>query len=462
MKTHLRKGLVVMAAFSAGISGWIVGCGGDDQFISPGPTDSGMTSDATATDGGKLDASGDATTPSDGATDAGDAAPTTGDAGDAGDSGEGPLKFAGVTAPFDQWTFIPVAGAVCADGSPTGIVVSPHANSSTLTVYFEGGGACWTDATCQGPFTLAANLNGYGTTQFDAEFGDGGLGGNGILQRSSANPLQDENFVFVPYCTGDIHAGSNVATYTNPDAGTLTVHHVGYTNAGLDMAAVQAALPNVSRLIVTGSSAGGYGALFNYERIHQLYPGVPSFLIDDSGPPLAAGSEYAAQNAEWKSWQNVPADCPACTPADGGAFVNIFPYLTKQDPKFKGSLLETDHDMTISNFFSSPTGGTFGPLVNGNEDNIGCANADGGVGDAGAIALPCDFTGFLDDVYTGGVVGANQADGGQMRAFIENAAFHTYLLTPDKYAQVAPFIASQLGLDGGLPSGWTDQVPSPF
>lgn len=472
MQTHWRKGFIFIAAFSAGISGWIVGCGGDDQFLNVNGTDSGTT-DATATDSGKLDASGDSTTPTDGGTKdgSGDGSTTTNDGGDGGDAG--PPSFAGVTTPFDQWTWVPIAGAVCADGSPTGIAVNPHAGSTNLTVYFEGGGACWTDATCQAnaatPGTpLASYLTGYGEAQFGAEFGDAGTGGplasTGVFQRSGS-PLAEENFVYVPYCTGDIHAGNNVATYGNEsDGGTFQIHHVGYANATLDLAAVKATYPTVSRLVVTGSSAGGYGALFNYEQIHKAYPGIPSFLIDDSGPPLAGTSEYAAQEAKWHSQENLPSDCVGCAPGDGGAFVNIFPYLTKQDSNFKGSLLETDHDEVISTFFSAPPpGGTaVGLLVQGNENNAGCANSDGGVGDAGLIVGPCDFTSFLDNVVTGGVQAANTAGPGQMHAFIENAAFHTYLLTPDKYAAVAPFLASQLGQDGGLDGGWTDQIPAPF
>jgi hypothetical protein len=456
MNKQWRNGLMMVAAFTAGTSWW-VGCGGDDAYVQPGSngaTDSGAHLDATTGDA----TTGDGGTLTDAATDAADA--NSADASDAGDASAVAISIP-ANAPYDTWTWIPVAGAVCADGSMTGMGVNPHQGSTTLTVYFEGGGACWNDETCQGfvgngGTPLASNLNGYNNT----EFADGGtVSSYGIFQRSS-NPLANENFVYIPYCTGDIHAGSNDATYNNlNDAGTFVIHHQGFTNAGLDLDVIKATFPSLSRLVVTGSSAGGYGSFFNYERFHQAYPGVQSYLIDDSGPPLPIGAEYSAQDAKWHHFANLPADCPACTPADGGAFYNVYPYLTAQDPNFRGSLLETDHDEVISAFFESPTSGVYGPLVQGQEDNLGCVGLSGTTPVVGPG--PCDFTADLQTVYTK-LAAANVTGGGQLRAHIEHDVFHTYLGGAATYAKVAPFIASQLGLDGGVDGGWVDDVPTPF
>jgi hypothetical protein len=42
------------------------------------------------------------------------------------------------------WTWIPIPGAYCDDGSPTGIGVNlPPTSSNNLLIAFEGGGACW-------------------------------------------------------------------------------------------------------------------------------------------------------------------------------------------------------------------------------------------------------------------------------------------------------------------------------
>ncbi len=453
MNKQWRNGMMMVAAFGAATSWW-VGCGGDDAYVQPGSTpdlDSGAHLDATTGDTG----TGDAGPLTDAANDANKPA-------DGGDAGNLAISIP-ANAPYDTWTWIPVAGAVCADGSMTGMGVNPHQGSTTLTVYFEGGGACWNDETCQGFLgnggtPLASNLDGYD----NAEFADGGaVSSYGLFQRS-ANPLATENFVYIPYCTGDIHAGSNDATYNNlnpaagADAGdagsTFVIHHQGFTNAGLDLDVIKATFPSTSRLVVTGASAGGYGSFFNYERFHQAFPGVQSYLIDDSGPPLPIGDEYVKQDAKWHHFANLPADCPACTPADGGAFYNVYSYLTNQDPKFRGSLLETDHDQTISAFFESPTSGPYGALVQGQENNLGCLTPAG---------TPCDFTTDLQTVYEK-LAAANVAGGGQLRAYIAHDTYHTALGDPTRYAKVAPFIASQLGLDGGVDGGWVDSVPSPF
>ena len=57
------------------------------------------------------------------------------------------------------------------------------------------------------------------------------------LDRARAtNPFRDASYVFVPYCTGDLHAGSNVATYDV--LGPRTFAHVGRRN-------VEALLPRL-------------------------------------------------------------------------------------------------------------------------------------------------------------------------------------------------------------------------
>src|SRR5947208_2016913 len=88
-----------------------------------------------------------------------------------------------------------------------------------------GGGACWAAVTGYwlGP---AANIeSGYGATQFA---GDAAtlLTSSFFDRHDDTNPFRNDSFTFVPYCTGDVHAGSK------PDAnyGGRITHHVGYQN----------------------------------------------------------------------------------------------------------------------------------------------------------------------------------------------------------------------------------------
>merc|ERR1719491_815779 len=94
------------------------------------------------------------------------------------------------------------------DGSMAGYYYGPPSSgSSTLWVIFlQGGGACSTEQACE--------------TWADAK---GGRGGSGIWKPTrqqggtlSPDPAQNPDFhdahhVYVPYCTGDTHAGQVTA-----------------------------------------------------------------------------------------------------------------------------------------------------------------------------------------------------------------------------------------------------------
>src|SRR4029078_13123523 len=114
-----------------------------------------------------------------------------------------------------SWTWVDVPGMGCDDGSGTGVAVNPAPAGparGTLFLYFMGGGACWDASTC---FVLNTAVHGpFGQAQWDAR-GPRALAPPRDRARA-INPFRDASYVFVPYCTGDLHAGSNVATY---DAG---------------------------------------------------------------------------------------------------------------------------------------------------------------------------------------------------------------------------------------------------
>ena len=71
------------------------------------------------------------------------------------------------------------------------------------------------------------------------------------------NVMKDYNFVFLPYCTGDVFGGNQVATYSDPKGSgdSIVFHHVGHPN----MMAVTKWLGDqfyrVPKLFVTGISA---------------------------------------------------------------------------------------------------------------------------------------------------------------------------------------------------------------
>lgn len=257
--------------------------------------------------------------------------------GDSGPSG-GPPTLG--TTP-KQWDYVPVAGSKCIDGSPTGIGVN-LGTSGDLVIYMEGGGACFNSSTCGS----IAHASGWGPSNYATEIA---LYNVGLFDRiDDKNPLRDATFVFIPYCTGDVHAGSK------PD-GMGGRQFVGYGNVGraLDLIVPQA--KDVSRVILTGSSAGGFGALMNYDRTQAAFGDTPVHLLDDSGPPLS--DMYLSPclqklfRTTWNLDAAIPAGCTACSQPDGGGLQNALGYLADAHPDRRLGLVTSTRDGTIRSFY---------------------------------------------------------------------------------------------------------------
>ena len=116
------------------------------------------------------------------------------------------------------------------------------ARSKKIAIYLEGGGACFNDASCK---LLNIDLPSY-------------VLGQGIFNFTRAdNPIGDWNIFYVPYCTGDVHAGANPTGYPGPITGPQDF--TGYTNLELYLSRILATVPDATDELLMGSSAGGFG-----------------------------------------------------------------------------------------------------------------------------------------------------------------------------------------------------------
>ncbi|MBA3547544.1 MAG: hypothetical protein H0T76_13755, partial [Nannocystis sp.] len=119
-------------------------------------------------------------------------------------TGEAPSEWDGEPLPPavpGAWTWIDFPESRCRNGTTTGIGVR-YGSSDKLAIFFEGGGACFNSATC----LLNDGFSNFGSFQFGAW--KLGIGVGGIFNHKNAdNPVADWNFIYVPYCTGDVHAG---------------------------------------------------------------------------------------------------------------------------------------------------------------------------------------------------------------------------------------------------------------
>jgi hypothetical protein len=206
------------------------------------------------------------------------------------------VQAADAAVQYYKWTAVTLpASASCGNGTPARVFVNRTPKTTKTLVYFEGGGACWAQNSCLGKGKLsevASNPNGVPENYFSQlNIAAYGLGTPLITRTPVLSKIftQDWNLVYVPYCTGDVHAGSAVQTYADADpTKPLVYYHYGYRNAKALGAWMAANLPRPEKLLVSGSSAGGVGSTANYGVLRLSINPVKSSLVADSGPLFPA------------------------------------------------------------------------------------------------------------------------------------------------------------------------------
>jgi hypothetical protein len=191
-----------------------------------------------------------------------------------------------------QWEMVELptsSGAACGDGSPYRFFVNRNPLSTDMVIVYEGGGACWDQKGCQG--AAAVNPNGIPADYMN----QAPMGGNVTPFSGRFDPYQyaqtqSWNIVYMPYCTGDLHAGNKVTVYTDSDPANPRVqYHRGYVNQQGAAAWLRANFGRPTRLLMTGFSAGGVGSTLNYAVMRDtLQPTNSASLLPDSGPLMPA------------------------------------------------------------------------------------------------------------------------------------------------------------------------------
>jgi hypothetical protein len=153
----------------------------------------------------------------------------------------------------------------------------------------------------------------------------------------AGNPFAASNYAFIPYCTGDLHAGNNTILYSG--ASQVTYHH-GYINGGLMTSAIKAALPNVTRVWVTGSSAGGFGAIMQYQQTQSIFSGLRVDLIADSAETPKSLLVHPSQNMVMPDTTR----CPQCNVSD---FDSFLPGYASANPNSRFTDFSFSNDSTV-------------------------------------------------------------------------------------------------------------------
>ncbi|MDE0066763.1 MAG: pectin acetylesterase-family hydrolase [Acidimicrobiaceae bacterium] len=226
-------------------------------------------------------------------------------------------------------------GCMCADGSDYSFWVR-EADPKRVVFYLEGGGACFTAATC------SFMDDDYSATTGES---DDPTGAGGVFDFSNpANPLAGSSFVGAPYCTGDVHIGNNVHQYSDD----LTVYHNGFANASRALAELHSRFPGATEIVVAGSSAGSVAAPFFGGLASDLYPDAKvSVVADASGAYPSNPVINVAIGSLWGAFSVVP-DWPVnegVTPAEWGV-PEMFIQAGLHDPDIRFARFDNAFDST--------------------------------------------------------------------------------------------------------------------
>ncbi len=186
-----------------------------------------------------------------------------------------------------------------------GALLNP--NSDKLLIFLDGGGACFNELTC------AFNLSSFNEDDFNDRINsETSL----ILNRNNPeNQFAEWNFIFVPYATGDVHAGSNASAQV-PNGGPNGQAMLGRNNITIILNDLKTYFDNnggLSEVVLAGSSAGGFGVMPNYFQLKSiLATNVPTTAIVDAGQVFLDNSLLTPCLVnQWESLWNISGSFPS-------------------------------------------------------------------------------------------------------------------------------------------------------
>lgn len=199
-----------------------------------------------------------------------------------------------------KWYAVDINDAVSSDGSKwQGYFRKGSENKVVL--YFYGGGFSVNDYTAarsmdvEGGFynprmNTGLNVMTYAIKEW------------GIGNSAEENILKDWTFIGVPYCNGDFHAGTNTKEYTALDGRTKTIYYEGYNNYRKLVTKIFDYInDSPEQLLVTGSSAGGFGATILADDAIELFNNPQDVTVHVDSSLLIKEDWHDVMVEEWKS-----------------------------------------------------------------------------------------------------------------------------------------------------------------
>lgn len=199
-----------------------------------------------------------------------------------------------------KWYVVDVDDAVSSDGSKwQGYFRKGSENKVVL--YFYGGGFSVNDFTAarsmdvEGGFynprlNTGLNVMTYAIKEW------------GIGNSAEENIFREWTFIGVPYCNGDFHSGTSEKEYTALDGSTKNIYYNGYTNYQRLITEIFNYIDDSpEQLLVTGSSAGGFGAAILADNAIELFNNPQDVTVHVDASLLITEDWHDIMVSEWNS-----------------------------------------------------------------------------------------------------------------------------------------------------------------
>jgi hypothetical protein len=237
------------------------------------------------------------------------------------------------------FTFDTEQGPLCMRGAPFRASVR-ETQSEDLLIFLQGGGACWS------AFCLAITAAPAGIPSTD------------LLRREEQNPLADWDVLYVPYCDGSLFAGDR--DVDEDGDGAADRFHRGLANLSAALAAGHERFPTPRRIVLAGSSGGGYGTILAAFLVRYVWPGVRVDVLNDAGLGVARDGDVAFLDTlidDFGARSFIPEGCPECTAR--GHITGLVRYLLDHDPDVRVAAISSWRDYVISEVFLGTTAEAF-------------------------------------------------------------------------------------------------------
>jgi len=265
-----------------------------------------------------------------------------------------PGTVAGVTT----FEFDPADGPMCMRGGVFRASVREAAASEDLLIFLQGGGACWS------AFCLAVTAAPPGVPPGDL-----------LRPERPENPYDGWDVLYVPYCDGSLFAGDN--EIDEDGDGTPDRLHHGLANLSAALSAGWERFPRPRRIVLAGSSGGGFGTILAAFLVRYVYPGVPLEILNDAGIGVARDGDQAFLDTlidEFGARAFIPADCTECTAR--GHITGMVRYLLDHDPDVRIAAISSWQAYGTSGAFLQSTPVAFEPALRTESDALHAAHPD--------------------------------------------------------------------------------------